>query len=118
MRPRIKSRHIQCRPGRRPSIYESPLVNASHSGALRKNSTYGIGGSTGAGPEITSLLLALASAVGLPNNVAAKASRQDLVAVGSHLDVTLSMCLRVAGEGEGADGEESKDGDGGELHLE
>jgi hypothetical protein len=53
--------------------------------------------------------------VGLSDDVAAMAGRQNLAAVLAGLNVAR---LGLGGSGNGADGEEGQNGKGGELHIE
>ncbi|KZL65150.1 LPxTG-domain-containing protein [Colletotrichum tofieldiae] len=71
-------------------------------------------GSDWARPEITSLYLATAAAVGLPDDSAAVASWQDLVAVNTGLDGT---GIKVIGQRKSASGKKGENGDGKELHF-
>lgn len=77
--------------------------------------TYNIRGRAGAGPEITSRHLAIAAAVGLPDDAAAVAGRENLVAIDTGLEGVDD--LGIAGQGKSASGKKSQDGDSKELHL-
>lgn len=68
-----------------------------------------------AGPEVAGLLLARAAAVCLPNDMAAEASRHNILAVDAGLDVVRRS---VGWHGESAGGEESDGWDSEELHFE
>jgi len=76
--------------------------------------TYNVRGATRASPEVASLLLSPAAAVGLSCNVAAEASWQNSAAVGTILQAAvLKSCRSRKSEGD----EEGHERDGGEMHI-
>lgn len=90
------------------------------------STTHHIGRASRAGPQIASLLLALAAAVGLALDPASKAGRENLVAVGAALEGTAGVNdIGVdvgrsddGGSGKGAGNKESHEGESRELHLD
>jgi hypothetical protein len=91
---------------------------STHHLSLRRNKTYDIRRSTRARPQVASLLLARAAAVGLPDDPAAEAGRQDARAIGAGDDGAAGLLDGGAGGGHGSEGEEGEDGEGGELHFD